>query len=111
MSGKQKPYSRNPKGASQTFRVFLSLDETLEIRSLVRDEEGDADEDVLDGVRDALYRSRQDGPRDVVLRISKDVRDALRRCLDDESRPTDDVVLKEALKILDFAVAKNSRNN
>jgi len=111
MSGKQKPYSRNPKGASQTFRVFLSLAETIEIRSLVRDEEGDADEDVLDGVRDALYRSRQDGPRDVVLRISKDVRDALRRCLDDESRPTDDMVLKEALKILDFAVAKNSRNN
>lgn len=111
MSGRQKPHSRNPKGASQTFRVFLSLDETLEIRALVRDEEGDADEDVLDEVRDALFRSRQNGPRDVVLRISKDVRDALRRCLDDESKPTDDVILKEALKILDFAIAKHSRNS
>lgn len=111
MSRNQKPYSRNNKSGSQTFRVFLSLDETLEIRSLVRDEEGDADEDELDGVREALYRSRENGPRDVVLRISKEVRDALRRCLDDETQPADEVVLIEALKILDFAVAKHSRNN
>lgn len=111
MGDNKKPYSRNTKGGSQTFRVFLSLDETLELRSLVRDEEGDADEDVLDGVREALYLSRENGPRDVVLRISKEIRDALRKCLDDELKPTDDLVLQEALKTLDFAVAKNSRNN
>lgn len=111
MGDNKKPYSRNTKGGSQTFRVFLSLDETLELRSLVRDEEGDADEDVLDGVREALCRSRENGPRDVVLRISKEIRDALRKCLDDELKSTDDLVLQEALKTLDFAVAKNSRNN
>lgn len=111
MGRNQKSYPRNTKTGSQTFRVFLSLDETLELRSLIRDDEGDADEDELDGVRDALHRSRENGPRDVVLRISKEVRDALRRCLDEESRPGDDVTLLEALKILDFAVAKNSRGD
>lgn len=102
---------RGNKGAVQTYRVYLTRDEAEELRALIRDEEGDADEDLLDSVYAAVQGRRTEPTKDVSIKITKKQREALFHVLNDEAYDSDEKYIEEALIALDLAIAKHSRNN
>mgnify|MGYP000904565256 FL=1 len=107
----QRPRKRGSKSHVETFRVFMTRDEAEEIRALLRDEEGDADEDVLDGVYEALRGRKRDAEREVTVRLTKRQKESVFRALDDEGRESDESYIAEVLVELDLAIAKHSRDN
>ena len=107
----QRGRTRGARGRVQTYRVTLTREEADELRALIRDEDGDADEDLLDCVYDALKGIKHEGERDVVVKLTKRQREAVFRALDDTLRNDDETYLDEALIELDLAVAKHSRKH
>jgi hypothetical protein len=107
----QVPRRRGSKSRVETFRVSMTRDEADEIRSLLRDEEGDADEDLLDGVYEALRGRKRDTERAVTVRLTKRQKESVFRALDDEGRESDESYIAEVLVELDLAIAKHSRDN
>lgn len=100
---------RGNRDSVQRFRVHLTINEARELRALIRDDDGEADEDVLDDVYETLRGGKRDAPRDVTLLVTKKQRESVFRVLDDEHREGDDVLLKEVLTELDLGIAKHSR--
>ena len=99
----------NRRGGEETFRVAFLPYEIEELRDLLRDEEGDADEDVLDDIREALGRGTKreiDAEERLVLRLTRKEKDACRRAIDAKPEPGDDVILAECVKKTDYALAK-----
>jgi hypothetical protein len=99
----------NRRGGEETYRVAFLPYEVEELRDLLRDEDGDADEDVLDDIREALGRGgkREIAPEErLVLRLTRKEKDACRRAIDDKPEPGDDVVLAECIVKTDYALAK-----
>ena len=95
-----------------TFRVNLDMTEALELRSLLRDDEGDADEDHLDDVIAAMApganrtRTFEETATIVTIRMSLDEKSAVRRAIGEQWRDGDIGDQKEVVRKLDLAIAK-----
>ena len=102
---------RNTRPGEETYRVALVVDELEELRDLLQDVEGDADEDVLDAVRGALGRGAKrelDPGQRVVLRLTRQEKDACRRAIDGEDNQLDKEQLPEILRKIEFQLAKHN---
>lgn len=102
---------RNTRHGEETYRVALVVDEVEELRDLLQDIEGDADEDVLDAVRDALGRGVKrelDPGQRVVLRLTRQEKDACRRAIDGAEDPRDSEQIPEILRKIEFQLKKHN---
>lgn len=94
----------------ETFRVCFDEAEAEELRDLIKDAEGDADEDVLDTAREALRLGmKRDMPEEdrVVVRLTKGEKDACRRAIDAEEGAQDREVLEEVARKVVHALEKH----
>ena len=88
------------------------MTEALELRSLLRDDEGDADEDHLDDVIAAMApganrtRTFEETATIVTIRMSLDEKSAVRRAIGEQWRDGDIGDQKEVVRKLDLAIAK-----
>lgn len=101
---------RNTRQGEETYRVALVLDEVEELRDLLEDVEGDADEDVLDAVREALGRGTKrelDPGMRIVLRLTRHEKDTCRRAIDGVEDVRDRDLVPEILRKIEFQLKKH----
>ncbi len=101
---------RNTRHGEETYRVALVVDEVEELRDLLQDVEGDADEDVLDAVREALGRGNKrelDPGQRVVLRLTRQEKDACRRAIDGKEEQRDVELIPDILRKIESQLKKH----
>lgn len=102
---------RRPRG-EETYRVCFDRYEVEELRDLIHDVDGDADEDVLETAREALSlgMKRDMAQEDrIVLRLTRGEKDACRRAIDATERAEDRKVLDEVGRKIQHALEKHAK--
>lgn len=98
---------------SETYRVVFIEKEARELRSLLRDDEGDADEDVLEDVVAALAPGarRDRGDDALTLRLTREEKDACRRAISEQWRDSDVELQRAVVRKIDNALVRASQQD
>ena len=108
-TGERGRNGRDKRG--ETYRVVFEIGEARELRALLQDDEGDADEDFLDAVIAALApganrnRTVEDSATVITIRLSLPEKDAVRRAVKEVWPSSDIPLLTSVVRKLDNAFA------